>query len=129
MRTLYPLLVVLALGAATIVWTLSGVGAIYGVSDPIGDGSPASDALENQAENSSANQGVESSARSSGDSVVGLIFSGLGTIVSVASMVVLLPWELQRLGFPHYFAYPIGLLAQTLVGVGIIQFATNREYL
>jgi len=131
MRTLYPILVVVALGTATLIWGISGFGDIYGQDDPI-EGSNAGDQLRQQADDSAAsdNGSFNASARSGteNDNIVGVILSGISFIVSFATMVALLPLELMNLGFPAYFAAPVGLLAQAIVGVGIVQFATNRYY-
>lgn len=123
---------VLALGFATVVWGLSGAGAIYGVSDPI-SGMESGDALNETSNDSAVSDGGSfngsASAGDAGDTgIVGIIISGIGFIVGFVSMVGLLPLELMNLGFPSYFAIPVGVLAQALVGVGIVEFATNREY-
>lgn len=132
MRTKYPVLVVMALATASLIWGMSGFGDVYGVNDPVGDDSQAADALQEESNESSASSGgtFEGSANTGTDSnnIVGLIISGISSIVSFGTMVALLPLELERLGFPRYFAYPIGVLAQTLVGIGIVQFATNRDF-
>lgn len=130
MRTIYPVLLVLALGTASLIWGLSGIAAVYTENDPI-EGSEAGDAVEGQAGQSAAGEegDFEASARGDdSDNLVGVVFSGIDAIVSFASMVALLPFELQNLGFPRYFAYPIGVLAQGLVGIGIVQFASGRVY-
>lgn len=130
MRTLYFILVVFALGTAGMIWSLSGIGGVYGPTDPIGD-TESADALEAQAANSSANNSgsLNGSARAGDDAnLIGVIITGISTIVNFGGTVVLLPFELQNLGFPRYFAYPVGLLAQAFVGIGIVQWATNRFY-
>jgi len=125
MRTTYPVLIVLALGVAGTMWGMSGVASIY-------DG--PQDDLQSQAElndtaNSSSVQGYEADAGpNQGGNIVGLIFSGISRLVSVAGLVLLLPAEMHNIGFPWWFSLPIGLLAQTLVGIGIIEFATQREW-
>jgi hypothetical protein len=131
MRTLYPILVVAALGTATLIWGISGIGTLYTNNDPVSGESQSADRLQEQANSSAAAEdgSFEASARGGGsDNIVGLVIAGVQSIVSFATMVALLPFELQRLGFPRYFAYPIGVLAQSLVGIGIVQFASGRFY-
>jgi len=130
METKYPLFLVMALAAATLIWTLSGVGGLYGAGDPISSGG-ASEKLEDEANDSAASEGgdLESGTQGSDEgNIVGLVISGVDFIVSFASMVTFLPFKLQEIGAPYFLAYPIGLLAQALVGIGIIQFAANRVY-
>lgn len=130
MRTITPVLFVLALGTAALIWGMAGAGSIYGQSDPV-SGMESGDAI-NESKNDSAvgggNFSGEASASEGEGDIVGLIVSGISNVVGFAAMVGLLPWELQRLGFPSYFAFPIGFLAQGLVGIGIVQFATNRDF-
>lgn len=130
MRTIAPVLFVIALGVAALIWGMAGAGTIYGTNDPV-SGSQAGDAIHDASNDSAVGGGNfsgEASASEGEGDIVGVIISGIGFIVSFASMVGLLPLEIMNLGFPPYFAIPIGLLAQALVGVGIVEFATNREF-
>lgn len=131
-KTIGPVMFVLALGVATVIWGMSGAGALYGTQDPV-SGAQSGDALHNASDNSSVSGEGNFSGAASGETgdegIVGIVISGIGFVVGFVKMVGLLPFELMNLGFPPYFAVPIGLLAQALVGVGIVQFATNREYL
>jgi len=128
-RTIFPVLFVLALGTAALIWGMAGAGNIYGSSDPVDGLNSGSEIVD--AKNDSAVGGGSYNGSAGGDSdgggIVGLIISGVDAIVSFVSMVALLPWELMKLGLPEYFALPIGFLAQGLVGIGVIEFATNRE--
>jgi hypothetical protein len=128
-RTAKIVLVVAAIGTASLMWGLSGFGALYGQSDPVG-GLSSGDAVSAQANASavSENGSFSGAASASDDSIVGLIISGTSTLVAFAGMVALLPVELSALGLPFWFAYPIGLIAQALVGLGIVQFAAGREW-
>lgn len=130
-RTIFPILFVLALGVAALIWGMSGMGSIYGTQDPV-SGSQAGGELEDASNDSAVGGGSfngSASGETSDGGIVGIIISGISFIVSFASMVGLLPFELMNLGFPNYFAIPIGLLSQALIGLGIVQFATNRELL
>lgn len=123
-------LVVAALGAAALMWGLSGFGALYGAADPVGD-LQSGDEIETQGNQSAVVEGGSYDASAEGasdDSIVGLIVSGTGAVTDFAGMVALLPFELQRLGFPYWFAWPLGVLAQAIVGIGIVQFASGRVF-
>lgn len=126
MRGTAPILIVLALGVSGMMLGASGF------SDAWGAQPPQTSAAQEQVNNSSSigpNQDPISGPVSDSDSsIVGLISNGLGSIVGVAGAVVLLPATLTNLGLPMWFSYPLGLLAQFVVGVSIIQFATNREW-
>jgi hypothetical protein len=130
MRTIYPTLIVVALGVATLMWGLSGFGAIYGATDPVSDLESGNE-LEAQANNSAVSGDGSFNGSAQGadsDNIVGLIVSGTQAITGFAGAVALLPWEIQRLGFPYWFAFPMGLSAQAIVGIGVVQFAANRVY-
>lgn len=131
MRTIAPILFVAALGTAALIWGLSGAGAIYGVDDPV-SGLESGDALEERSNDSAvSNDGTfNGSAENTdgSDNIVGIVISGIGAIVQFATLVALLPFELQRLGFPFWFAFPLGALTQAIVGVGVVQFASNRVF-
>lgn len=40
-----------------------------------------------------------------------------------------LPFVLMRLGFPRYFALPVGTIAQIIAIIGMFQLVTGREFL
>jgi hypothetical protein len=128
-RTARIVLVVAALGTASLMWGLGGLGDLYGETNPVGD-LQSGDEVERQADESAVvdNGSFSGSASRSDDSIVGLIVSGASAITDFAAMVALLPLELQRLGLPRYAAYPLGLIAQAVVGIGVVQFATGREW-
>lgn len=130
MRTKFPVLVVMALGTATMMWTLSGFGMVYqqDASDPI-TGLESDQAVNDSASNSPAgSEGFSSSTEAQGDNIVGIILTGIQTIVGFASTVAMLPAEMMDLGWPSWAAGPLGTLAVVFVGIGIAQFASNRIY-
>lgn len=134
MRTTLPLMIVLVLGVATLMWAGSGVGALYGPSDPVEPGRSAeniedrADQLPEQEEGEDGG-GLVSNVRPGDDNFLGLIVSGVGAATSFVTSVVLLPVELQRLfGLPGWFARPLGLLAQALAAFGFFQFVISRRY-
>lgn len=125
MRTIYPLLVVMALGLAVMVVNLSGFAAVTGVStDP---GLQADSALNDSVGDHNVSKGFNGSADSSDDSdIVGVILAGGSAIFDILGMVVLLPWELENLGLPRAFAYPVGVAGQLLAVIGGIQLVMGR---
>lgn len=134
MRTTYPMLFIMALGVAGLMFSMSGYSDQIGTDPTAGLGAPAE--LEQQAKNSSLgdqdddNQqdGFEGSAGSADDGeIVGFIISGGQAVADIMGMLVMLPWELNDMGFPWWFAWPIGLVTQIVGSIGIIQFATNRR--
>jgi hypothetical protein len=131
MRTIKIVLVVAAMGTAALMWSMSGVGGIYGTDDPV-DGFEAGEKIEKEGNTSAVSEegNFSASADNSGgaDNIVGVVLSGATAITDFAGMVALLPWELQRLGFPAFFAFPVGFLAQAIAGIGVVQFAAGRVY-
>lgn len=124
MRTNYVWFVVIALGVSALMWQLAGVdSALSGPSAT--DDLQSGDELESQAPGEAEINGSANSNDGESD-IVGLILAGGAGIGNFVNMALLLPLELQRLGFPYWFAYPIGLCAQIIALVGLIQFVTNR---
>lgn len=124
MRTNFVWFLVLAMGIAALMWGLAGVdSALTGPSatDDLESGSE----LESQAPDEARVNGSANSNDGESD-IVGLILAGGAGLGNFINMAILLPIELQRLGFPQWFAYPIGLGVQVLALVGLIQFVTNR---
>jgi hypothetical protein len=129
MRTIFPIAVVLSLAAAAMLINLAGLGAVLGPNPAAGVS--GADQLNASGQDSPASEdgSLEGSASSADDGdIVGLIISGIAGIVDGAAFVVLLPWQLQSLGFPYFFAWPVGMLGQTIVGWGLFQLATNRRW-
>jgi len=130
MRTLYPLVLVVAMGLATMMLVGSGAAGYFhqgggdttlqesvqenASSGPIGGDAPG-DALEGSAE-SENNPG----------SIVGLVVAGSQLMTSMLSMVTLLPFELEQMGFPRWAALPVGLAVQLLASISVIQFVSGR---
>lgn len=59
--------------------------------------------------------------------VVGVIISGGQFIVQLVGAVALFPIILSGLGFPWYWAYPVGGIAQVIAVIGLIQFLGRTE--
>lgn len=125
--------IVLCLGLAFAVLSGSGIGAtIFGASP--GDAGTTR-TLEDLGENTDLTEndptgsagGIIASV-SGGGTLIGLIISVGRTLVEFGAAVTLLPVTLSRLGFPRYFAYPVGAFAQIIAFIGFAQFLTGHEY-
>lgn len=127
MKAKFPLIFVVCLSVAGMMWGLSGIGDVL-VSDTASDlDSP--DALNDTVDNHSLEGGIEGSSPSSGEGdIVGLIINGSQSMVGILTLVLLLPLELRDMGFPHWFAYPIGLAAELLTVIGLFQLVMGRRY-
>jgi len=131
MRTLYPVVVILAIGVAGVMWSMSGIGLIYGQDDPVDTGE-SSDKLNETAQSpeqeSEGDGGLFGIGNVGEESFVGIAVSAADSIISFVTAAVLLPLELQRLGLPRWFALPLGLGAQSIAFVGFLQFIAGRDY-
>jgi len=127
MKTLYPVLLVLAIGVGGIMWSMSGMGFVIGQDNPV-------DTTADDRVNDSANELKDAQDESyktsnqGSDSFVGSIISGGQQVMGLVSSALLLPLELQRLGFPRWMALPLGLAGQAIAFIGFIQFITGRVY-
>lgn len=127
MRTIAPMMAVLALAVAGMMLGMSGFSAAWGAPAPQTDRAQAE--LNNSSADLAPESGPVSGPVSAADSsIVGLISSGLTGAVEVGGAVALLPVTLINLGFPAWFSIPLGLVAYIITGLGIIEFATNREW-
>lgn len=125
MRGAWSVLLVVALGASITMYQMAGVGAILGLGTT-GD-LQSDDALANSSDNLNPNdQGLSGAADEQEGSIVGLIIGGGQAIFTFVGAVVLLPFEMNKLGFPWWFALPVGLVLQVMAGITGIQFAVNR---
>lgn len=127
MRTLAPTMIVLAIAVSGAMIGMSGFADAWGVQEP--DTAGPQEHLDEQSSDMNPNNGPVSGPVSSGESdVVGLIADGLNSLVDLAAAVALLPVTLNNLGFPWWFAAPIGSLAYIITGIGLIEFASNRVW-
>ena len=129
MRTIPVVLFVLSLGVSFAIIGGAGVGAsIFGVgSQDAGTQEALDDAQKNTSLNKSDDGGLRGDVQGNNEpTVVGLVLSAGKAVVNVALVVGLLPYVLINLGFPAYFAVPVGGFAQIVVGIGVFQFVTGR---
>jgi hypothetical protein len=126
MRTLYPLGAVIALGLVLLLFTGSGFNALVagdantqGLQDELRD-------TNNQSDLSNGTV-VEGSRETGGQgSIVGIAIGGAQKLLRIVQLVALLPRTLIQLGFPVWFAAPVGGVASLIASVGVIQFISGR---
>lgn len=128
MQTTYPLLFVVSLGVAVLMVTGAGYPAAVG-QPGAADDLRSGEELGNQANNSSVGGPSFEGAADSADEgdVLAFVINGAKSIAQTFGFILLLPFELRRMGFPWWFAGPIGLAAQLIAGIGVAQFAANRR--
>jgi len=132
MRSKSILGVVLAFAVASSLLTASGIAGTLGAT-PAGDQSART--LDDIASDATVDEDSETgglSADVAGDNeptLVGVAISGGQFAASLVASVALLPVELMRLGFPFWFAVPIGGVAQVIAFIGLIQFVRGTEYI
>jgi hypothetical protein len=127
--------VVLAFGVAFSLLAGSGIGAAVFGEDP--DSAKAGSTLDDITEESQVDpeEGEGSgglAADVAGDNeptIVGVAISGGRFAATLVASVTLLPLTLTSLGFPLWFAFPIGGVAQIIAFIGLIQFVRGNEYI
>ena len=131
MRSKSVLGVVLAFGVMFALLAGSGIGAtVFGASP--GD-AETTRTLEDVGDDASVDPdsgGGGFAADVTGDNeptVVGVAISGGQFVAQLVGAVALLPVTLMRLGFPRYFAVPVGGVAQVIAFIGLAQFVAGRE--
>jgi hypothetical protein len=130
-RTIAFVIFVFALGVSFSIVGATGIADTWGLVDAPGGGE-----VERQLEDSAANSSAGNEDQLSGDvgksggetNLIGLVVAGVQTIGRVAAAIILLPLTLVELGMPVYAAVPVGFFAQIITGIGIVEFATGREY-
>jgi hypothetical protein len=127
MRTTLPLVIVLAMMITAGFFAGSG---FNGLVDGEANIDPVETEVEQRAEESATGSGNFTASRSGGDdgSIVGLVVGGAEDLFEFTALIALLPITLQQLGFPDWFAFPIGAVLQIIVSIGVLQFVTGRVY-
>ena len=129
METKSILGVVLSFGVAFALLAGAGVGAVFN-EDP--RGAESTRTLGDIADDASVDRedGDGLAADVGGDNeptLVGVLISGGQFATSLVGAVTLLPLTLMRLGFPAYFAVPVGAVAQVIAFIGLVQFVGRTE--
>jgi hypothetical protein len=133
MRSKTVLGVVLAFGVTFALLSGSGIGAaIFGESPGDAGTSRTLDEVSSDADVDADGNESGLSADVAGDSeptLVGVAISGGQFAGELVASVALLPMTLMRLGFPAYFAVPVGGVAQIVAFIGLVQFIRGTEYI
>ena len=132
MNTKSVLGVVLSFGVAFALLAGSGVGpALFGENPGGAESTTTLEDISGDASVDSEKDGGGLSADVAGDNeptLVGVAISGGQFASTLVGAVALLPVTLVRLGFPSYFAVPVGGLAQIVAFIGLIQFIRGTVY-
>ena len=133
MRSKSILGVVLAFGVAFSLIAGSGIGAaVFGTSPSDAETARTLEDVSGQADVDADGETGGLSADVAGDNeptLVGVAISGGEFAANLVGAVALLPITLMRLGFPSYFAVPVGGVAQIIAFIGLIQFVRGTEYI
>lgn len=125
--------IVLAFGVAFSLLAGSGVAAdLFGANAEDADSTRAIEQISGDSDVDPENEDGGLDADVGGDNeptLVGVAISGGQFAAGLVAAVALLPFTLIGLGFPAYFAIPVGGVAQIIAFVGLIQFVRGTEYL
>lgn len=131
MRSKSVIGVVLAIGLASALLGGSGVGAAVFGEQPAGADSART--LEDIGEDASVDADDKDSglvgdvAGDNEPTVIGLAIAAGAFITRLVAAVALVPLALSRLGFPLWFAAPVGSILEIIAFIGLAQFVTGRE--
>lgn len=124
MRASFVFAIALSMALAGLFMAGSGFNDAMGVDDR---GTTISDQLEDRADTNDTS--FTSSARTEEEgSIPGFIISATETVVGVVWIVLAMPATLRELGFPRWFAYPLGLGFYVIMTIGVAQFASGRVF-
>lgn len=131
MRTIYPVVLVLGMMLMAAFFVGSGFnGIVSGESNVDALGGELDEKAGESAVGVNGSGGNLSASRSASDegSIVGLVVSAASNLFNFVGLVALLPTTLQKLGFPAWFALPVGATVSIVASIGLIQFISGRRY-
>jgi hypothetical protein len=102
---------------------LSGSGATAYIGGSIGGQDARTDAQELADE-----KNVTGQAAANEGSIVGLVVGGARDLADVVALAVYFPSTLKAIGLPNWLADPLGIVANIVAFVGILQFISGRIY-
>lgn len=124
MRTLVPIAIVLAFALTAAFFAGSGFNSIV-------DGGNDMQDLQDNVDDS---VNVTRDSQVSGDrgrgesSIVGIVIGSASVIRDLVGLALLLPIKLESIGFPRWFAFPVGSVLEIVLIVGFVQFVTGRVW-
>jgi hypothetical protein len=136
-RTLYPVIVTIAFAVSFAILGQAGFFAAWGGDVGVERGESVTDELNEGAEDVPVGGGedIRGDASASGDNsdIITMVVNGGKTLGSIAGMVATLPGVLYDLAYPFLgpvavIVYPLGSAGTLLVGIGVIEWLTNREW-
>lgn len=127
MRTKYPLLVMVCVAVAGLMFQFSGVAGEFAGASP-SDDLESMDKFNDSVSQHNPNEGLEGDASNAGDGdIIGLILSGAGDGFNILGIVMFLPNECTRLvPWMWWFCQPVGLAGQLVAFIGGVQWAIGR---
>jgi hypothetical protein len=126
MRTTFPLAVVLVMGVMSLMFAGSGFNAAVGMDRAGGVGSDVAGTADDQGIFGGSNDLV--SAKAGDNGLFGLVIGGGQLLIGFVTLGGLLPDTLTALGFPDWFARPVGDMTEILLTLGVVQWITGRFY-
>lgn len=145
MKTTAPVLAILSIGMAAIMIQMSGLPAVWG-----GESATVNTPNTAAEQFNKTTGGLETSDKEDAKDVGPIqnalrnLFKGVGTFIQgtmigviinaaltlrkVVGSVAVLPVTLMRLGFPPFFALPVGAVGQFIAGIGVLQFLSGRRW-
>jgi hypothetical protein len=116
-----------SLAVAVLMFSMSGLGPALTNGTGPADELESGEKFEKEVDqNGSVSQGFGGEVNENSDSLTGLALGGVSAFFGWVGVLALLPLELNRLGLPYWAAYPLGLLFQAMIGIGLVQFAAGR---
>lgn len=122
MRTQYFIAGAIAMVLAASLFYGSGAAAHFNAGD---NNVPGQSDVDKAGPDNPDKRKIEANP-STGGSMAGLVVGAGGTIKTIITLVAYWPALLQWLGFPGWFAGPVGVAVEILFLVGIAQFIGGR---
>lgn len=126
MRGAWAIALVVAFAVTGGIFVGSGYNAaVSGDADTTGVQSAINDTSQSGAVSGDGQVGGDPRASDDG-TIIGFIIQAVSYSMSLAETVLLLPNLLITLGFPGWFASPVGWIVQIAASLAVLQFAVGR---
>lgn len=124
MRTTFVMVVVIIMGITSLMFAGSGFNSAVGMDRAGSVGDEVSGTA--QSEGIFGAGGQFDTGEAGDDGMFGLVVGGASIVLEFFSLGGVFDDTLKALGFPDWFADPIGVVAQILLTIGFIQWVTGR---